>query len=81
MVKIWSNFNPDVAKNVNTQYKYALDHISWILQISELTGHSVKIWNISYKGSKETVERVKTWPFYGLNMGLTWSTNLVIPES
>ena len=31
--------------------------------------------------SKETLERVKTWPFYGLKMGLTWSTKLVIPES
>ena len=53
MVKIWSNLNPDVAKNVNTQYKYTLDHISWVLQITELQlvfpGHSVKIWNISYK--------------------------------
>ena len=53
MVKTWSNIGPDLAKNVNTQKKYALDKISWVLQIAELQlvfpGHSVKIWNISYK--------------------------------
>ena len=53
MVKIWSNRSPDVAENENTQRKCALDHISWVLEISELHGHSVKIWNMSYKKKKK----------------------------
>ena len=27
------------------------------------------------------LEMAKTWPFYGQNMVLTWSSKLVLPES